>query len=79
MNMICIKELGKTTIGKTYEVREYKDHLANTVFHFTDDVGIGSWKMKERKRRKEGGKIKFSDYFIPLDQWREQQLKQLGI
>ena len=69
MKAICIKNYdevnSRTTIGKVYEIcQEYNSSEDDDCSeYFVADNGDELWY--------------FSDYFIPLEQWRENQLNKL--
>ena len=81
MKVVCINEYRiknykcdpngeeRTTIGKTYELFQYKDSYGDIGYYFIADNG-DSYGDKP---------IYFEKYFISLEQHREQQLNSIGI
>lgn len=69
MKVICIKNYDnyRTTIGRVYEVcQEYNSSSEDDYNeYFVADNGEKLWYHP--------------DYFIPLEQWRENQLNKIGI
>jgi hypothetical protein len=69
MKVICMDDNDlegrkvKLTLNKIYNVDSYSKEY--NAWYFTNDDGIPSWY--------------FEDVVIPLEKWRELQLKELGI
>jgi hypothetical protein len=65
MKLICNKKSINTTIGKTYEIIEYSDSYGDIGYYFIGDDG------KEL--------IYFTHNFITIEQFRENQLNEIGV
>ena len=83
MKAICIKNYdesnSRTTIGKVYEILQYnKDTNIITAYdykpYFVADTASGSLLCSN------GDELWYEpDYFITIEQWRDNQLKLIGI
>jgi hypothetical protein len=67
----------RTTIGKTYELIQYEDSYGDIGYYFIDDYGDQPIYCLKTECQRHYSERLASDYFMSIEQWREQQLNKI--